>query len=461
MTGRLVHNGGMDARAGARTRVLIMGAGGRDFHNFNTVFRDRPQYEVVAFTATQIPDIAGRVYPAALAGSLYPDGIPIVDEADLPRLLKEQAIDEVVFSYSDVSHEHVMHVASRVQALGAAFRLLAPRQTMLRSTKPVISITAVRTGCGKSPVARHVAALLDEAGLRPGIVRHPMAYGDLVAQAAQRFASLADLANQHCTIEEREEYEPHLAAGHRIYAGVDYARVLALAEAEADVIIWDGGNNDLPLIAPDLDIVLVDPHRAGHERSHFPGEANLLRAQVVVITKTDTAGSGQLEAVRAGIRRANPAAIVIESAMPITADAPETVRGRRVLVVEDGPTLTHGGMAYGAGTLAARSLGARELVDPRPHAVGSIRTAFAQYPHLGAVLPALGYSAHQIAELEQTIAATPCEVVLIATPVDLARILRVDRPVCRVRYEYADRGQPTLGGVVREWLADVAQRSAL
>ncbi|MEO1766175.1 cyclic 2,3-diphosphoglycerate synthase [Thiobacter aerophilum] len=451
----------MNADNGRRTRVLIMGAGGRDFHNFNTVFRDHPQYEVVAFTATQIPDLAGRVYPAALAGSLYPDGIAIVDEVELPRLIREAAIDEVVFSYSDVSHEHVMHVAARVQALGAGFRLLAPRQTMLCSSKPVISITAVRTGCGKSPVARHVAALLDAAGLRPGIVRHPMAYGDLVVQAAQRFAKLADLSRQHCTIEEMEEYEPHLAAGHGIYAGVDYTRVLALAEAEADVIVWDGGNNDLPLITPDLDIVLVDPHRAGHERSHFPGEANLLRAQVVVITKTDTAQSEQLEAVRASIRRNNPAAIVIESAMPISADAPQHVRGQRVLVVEDGPTLTHGGMAYGAGTLAARRLGAAELVDARPYAVGSIRTAFAQYPHLGPVLPALGYGMQQIEELEATIAATDCDSVLIATPVDLTRIMRISRPVCRVRYEYADRGQPTLGDVIRQWLADLAARAAL
>jgi predicted GTPase len=435
----------------ARTRVLIMGAAGRDFHNFNTVFRDRPEYEVVAFTATQIPDIAGRLYPAPLAGPLYPDGIPIVEEWDLPRLIREEAIDEVVFSYSDVSHEHVMHVASRVQALGAGFRLLPPHLTMLKSRKPVISVTAVRTGCGKSPVARHLAALLDAAGLVPGIIRHPMAYGDLAAQAVQRFASLADLTAQHCTIEEMEEYEPHLLAGHRVYAGVDYGRVLALAEAEADVILWDGGNNDLPLIVPDLDLCLVDPHRAGHETGYFPGEANLLRAQVVIITKADSASPAQLDTVRANIRRENPHAVVIESAMPLTADAPQHVRGKRVLVVEDGPTLTHGGMAYGAGVLAARQLGAT-LVDPRPFAVGSLRHAFAQYPHLGPVLPALGYSPRQIQELAQTLSAAECDAVVIATPVDLSRLMDIPQPVCRVRYEYADRGEPTLAEAVNHWI---------
>ncbi len=436
----------------ARTRILIMGAAGRDFHNFNTVFRDDAACEVVAFTAAQIPNIAGRRYPPPLAGSLYPQGIPILAEDDLARIVREQRIDDVVFSYSDVSHEQVMHTASRVLALGAGFRLLAPAATMLRSRKPVVSITAVRTGCGKSPVARHVAALLDRAGLRPGIIRHPMAYGDLVAQTAQRFASVDDLARQHCTIEEMEEYEPHLRAGHVVYAGVDYARVLAQAEAEADVILWDGGNNDVPLIAPDLDIVLVDPHRPGHERSYFPGEANLLRAQVVVIAKADSAGPQQVAAVWSGIRQDNPSAIVLESAMPLSADHPERVTGKRVLVIEDGPTLTHGGMAYGAGALLARQLGAAELVDPRPFAVGSIRTAFERYPHIGPLLPALGYGEAQVAELAETIRRTPCDAVVVATPVDLRRVVAIEQPVCRVGYEYADRGKPTLAEVVAAWV---------
>ena len=438
-----------------RSRVLIMGAAGRDFHNFNTVFRDDARYEVVAFTAAQIPNIAGRAYPPELAGMLYPQGIPILAEDDLARLLRELRVDDVVFAYSDVSHYHVMHTASRVLAEGAGFRLLAPAATMLRSNKPVVSITAVRTGCGKSPVARHVAARLDAAGLRPGIIRHPMAYGDLVAQSAQRFATLDDLTRQHCTIEEMEEYEPHIRAGHTVYAGVDYARVLAQAEAETDVILWDGGNNDLPLIAPDLDIVLVDPHRAGHEHSYFPGEANLMRAQVIVIAKADSAEPHQIAAVWSGIRQSNPFATVLESAMPVTADRPELVTNKRVLVIEDGPTLTHGGMAYGAGSLAAKQLGARELVDPRPYAVGSIRAAFERYPHIGPLLPALGYGEQQIRELAETIRRTPCDAVLIATPVDLRRIIAIEQPVCRVGYEYADRGEPTLTELVTAWIGSI------
>jgi len=432
-----------------------MGAAGRDFHNFNTAFRDDPAFEVVAFTAAQIPNIAGRRYPPQLAGRFYPEGIPILAEDDLAQLIRERQVDEVVFSYSDVSHDQVMHTASRALALGAGFRLLAPAATMLRSTKPVISITAVRTGCGKSPVARHVAALLDRAGLRPGIIRHPMAYGDLVAQTVQRFAALDDLARRRCTIEEMEEYEPHIRAGHVVYAGVDYAQVLALAEAEADVILWDGGNNDLPLIAPDLDIVLVDPHRAGHERSYFPGEANLLRAQVVVIAKADSAEPHQVAAVWSGIRQDNPFATVLESAMPLSADRPELVSGKRVLVIEDGPTLTHGGMAYGAGALLARQTGAAELVDPRPYAVGSIRAAFERYPHIGPLLPALGYGETQVAELAETIRRTPCDTVLIATPVDLRRVIDIARPVCRVTYEYADRGEPTLTELVMAWIGEL------
>jgi predicted GTPase len=440
-------------------RILIMGAAGRDFHNFNTVFRDDPACEVVAFTAAQIPNIAGRTYPPQLAGPLYPQGIPIVPEDDLIHLIRAHDIDEVVFSYSDVSHEQVMHTASRALAAGAGFRLLAPRETMLKSSKPVISITAVRTGCGKSPVARHVAALLDAAGLRPGVVRHPMAYGDLAAQTAQRFATLDDLAREHCTIEEMEEYEPHLRAGHRVYAGVDYARVLALAESEADVIVWDGGNNDLPLIAPDLDIVLVDPHRAGHERSYFPGEANLLRAQVAIIAKADSAEPHQLAAVWSGIRQINPFATVLESAMPIAVDKPELIAGKRVLVIEDGPTLTHGGMTYGAGTLAARAHGARELVDPRQFAIGSIRETYARYPHLGPVLPALGYGEQQVHELEETLRRAECDAVLIATPVDLRRVIQIAQPVCRAEYRYADRGEPTLGEIVAAWIAGLPAQS--
>ena len=443
----------------SRRRVLIMGAAGRDFHNFNTVFRDDPNYQVVAFTAAQIPNIADRRYPPALAGALYPQGIPVVAEDDLAHLILSQHIDEVVFSYSDVSHDHVMHTASRVLAAGAGFRLLAPRDTMLKSSKPVIAITAVRTGCGKSPVARHVAALLDAAGLRPGIVRHPMAYGDLVAQTAQRFATLDDLTREHCTIEEMEEYEPHIRAGHAVYAGVDYAKVLARAEAEADVIIWDGGNNDLPLIAPDLDIVLVDPHRAGHERSYFPGEANLLRAQIVLIAKADSAEPHQIAGVWSAIRQINPFATVIESAMPMTADRPELISGQRVLVIEDGPTLTHGGMAYGAGTLAARQHGARELVDPRAFAIGSIRETFARYPHIGPALPALGYGAQQVRELAETIRRTECQAVVMATPVDLRRVMPISQPVCRVDYHYADRGEPTLSEMVSAWIDDLEQRT--
>lgn len=435
-----------------------MGAAGRDFHNFNTVFRDDPNYEVVTFTAAQIPNIAGRRYPPALAGALYPQGIPIVAEDDLAHLIRTLDIDEVVFSYSDVSHEQVMHTASQVLAAGAGFRLPSPRDTMLKSSRPVIAITAVRTGCGKSPVARRVAALLDAAGLRPGIVRHPMAYGDLVAQTAQRFATLDDLAREHCTIEEMEEYEPHIRAGHAVYAGVDYAQVLALAEAEADVIVWDGGNNDLPLIAPDLDIVLVDPHRAGHERSYFPGEANLLRAQVAVIAKADSAQPHQIAAVWSGIRQINPFATVIESAMPVTADRPELIAGKNVLVIEDGPTLTHGGMAYGAGALAAKKLGAATLVDPRPHAVGSIRAAFDHYPHIGPLLPALGYGEQQVEELAETIRRTPCDAVLIATPVDLRRVIAITQPVCRVSYEYADRGEPALAEIINAWIADLRRK---
>lgn len=438
-----------------RTRVLIMGAAGRDFHNFNVVFRDNPQYDVVAFTAAQIPNIEGRRYPPELAGELYPEGVPIYPEDELERLIEEYAIDQVVFSYSDVSHEHVMHAAARALARGADFRLLGARATMLQANRPVISVCAVRTGCGKSPASRKIARLLREMGRRVVVVRHPMPYGDLSQQVVQRFETLDDLRRYNCTIEEMEEYEPHLRNGVIVYAGVDYARILRQAEAEADVLVWDGGNNDLPFFVPDLEIVLVDPHRPGHERTYFPGEVNFLRADILIISKVNTARPEDVDVVRRNIRTFNPNALVIEANLPIVVDAPEAIRHRRVLVVEDGPTLTHGEMSYGAGVLAARQYGARELVDPRPYAVGSIRETFAEYPHIGPLLPAMGYGAEQMRELEETINRTPCDVVLVATPVDLRRVLQIRHPTCRVAYELEEVGPPTLGDVLRDFLTTV------
>jgi predicted GTPase len=435
-----------------RTRVLIMGAAGRDFHNFNVVFRDNPQYEVIAFTAAQIPNIEGRRYPPELAGALYPEGVPIYPEEELERLIEQYAIDQVVFSYSDVSHEHVMQRASRVLAHGADFRLLGPRATMLRAHRPVISVCAVRTGCGKSPTSRKIARLLREMGRRVVVVRHPMPYGDLSQQIVERFETLEDLHRHKCTIEEMEEYEPHLRNGVIVYAGVDYARILHQAEAEADILLWDGGNNDLPFFVPDLEIVLVDPHRPGHERTYFPGEVNFLRADVLIISKVNTARLDDVEAIRRNIRALNPKAIIIEAALPIVVDAPEALRGRRVLVVEDGPTLTHGEMSYGAGVLAAHQWGARELVDPRPYAVGSIRETFAEYPHIGPLLPAMGYGSQQMRELEETINRVPCDVVLVATPVDLRRVLQIRHPTCRVSYELEEIGSPTLADVLSDFL---------
>jgi predicted GTPase len=443
-----------------RVKVVIMGAAGRDFHNFNVVFRDDPRYEVVAFTAAQIPNIDGRRYPPELAGSLYPQGIPIHSEDELEPLIEAHLIDQVIFSYSDVSHEQVMHAASRVLARGADFRLLGPRTTMLRANKPVVSVCAVRTGCGKSPAARKVAAILRAEGLRVGVVRHPMPYGDLSKQAVQRFATLEDLTKGDCTIEEMEEYEPHIANGDVVYAGVDYERILRLVEAEADIILWDGGNNDLPFFAPDLEIVLLDPHRAGHERAYFPGEVNLLRADVLLINKLDTADVEQVFEVRRNIRLCNPNAVVIDAGMPVSIDDPGLVKGKRVLVVEDGPTLTHGGMSFGAGILAARKFGARELVDPRPYAVGSIRHAFHEYPHImGAALPAMGYGHEQMRELEETINKTECDLVLIATPVDLRRVMRIRQPACRVRYEIEEIGKPTLQEVLHDFVRKAATRA--
>ncbi|HLZ35593.1 MAG TPA: cyclic 2,3-diphosphoglycerate synthase [Nitrospira sp.] len=428
----------VEIRASGVSNVAIMGAAGRDFHNFNVFFRDNPKYRVVAFTAAQIPNIAGRTYPPELAGKQYPNGISIVSEDDLEAVIAAHAVDQVIFAYSDLAHEAVMHRASRALAAGADFRFLGPRSTMLRSCKPVISICAVRTGAGKSPAARKIAAWLREQGLRVAVVRHPMPYGDLAKQAVQRFATLDDIEQAQCTIEEREEYEPHVMEGDLLFAGVDYERILRRAESEADVVLWDGGNNDFPFYVPDLEIVLVDPHRAGDERSYFPGEVNLLRAGVIVITKVDTADPRKVEAVRRTIRAANPDAHLIESTMPLTLDDAAMVRGKRVLVIEDGPTVTHGGMTYGAGVLAAKKYGAAALVDPRPAAVGSLRETFQAYPHLECLLPAMGYGLEQIHDLERTIKGVDCDLVLIATPVDLRRLINIKQPTCRVRYEFEE-----------------------
>jgi predicted GTPase len=428
----------------SRTRVVIMGAAGRDFHNFNTVFRRDEAFEVVAFTATQIPNIEGRLYPAALAGPLYPKGIPIYPEAELLEIIRAHDVDQVVFAYSDVRHEYVMHKASAVLAAGADFRLIGTKTTAVRSTKPVVSVCAVRTGSGKSQTTRHVADVLLRMGHKVVAVRHPMPYGDLAKQAVQRFASYEDLAKHECTIEEREEYEPHIDRGIVVYAGVDYEAILRQAEQEADIVLWDGGNNDLPFYRPDLHIVIADPHRPGHELAYHPGEANLRSADVVVINKIDTADLGHITQVRESVRAVNPDAIVIEAASPIFVDDPEAIRGQKVLVVEDGPTLTHGEMAYGAGYVAARRFGAREIVDPRPYAVGSILETYAKYQTTGRVLPAMGYGEKQISELEETINSTPCDLVIVATPIDLTKLLEIHRPNQRVRYELQVIGKPTL-----------------
>jgi predicted GTPase len=424
--------------------VLILGAAGRDFHNFNVFFRQNLDYQVVAFTATQIPDIAGRRYPAVLAGRLYPDGIPIFEEKDLESLIEDYSVDVVVFSYSDISHQNLMHLASRAGAAGADFWLLGPEHSQIASRVPVISVCAVRTGCGKSPVSRLVAAELRKHGRKPVVIRHPMPYGDLAVQAVQRFATLEDLDLQQCTIEEREEYEPHICEGTVVYAGVDYEKILHQAEKEADVILWDGGNNDTPFYKSDLEIVVVDPHRPGHELSYYPGEVNLRRADVLVINKVDTAQQHDIETVRQNIRLNNPRASVCEMACRVAVKDPELVRGKRVLVVEDGPTLTHGEMPYGAGVVAARQCGASELVDPRPYAVGSIRGTYERYQHLTSLLPAMGYSDMQRHELEETIRRTPCDLVIVATPIDLARTIKVERPNLRVTYAVEELTRPSL-----------------
>lgn len=433
----------------SQIRVLIMGAAGRDFHNFNVYFRGNAEYQVVAFTATQIPNIAGRVYPHELAGALYPHGIPIFPETDLVQLIREKQIDQVVFAYSDVAHEYVMHQASRVLAAGADFRLMGGKTTMLKSTKPVVAICAVRTGAGKSQTTRRVVSLLRAQGYRVVSVRHPMPYGDLEKQAVQRYATYADLERYECTIEEREEYEPHLDLGAVIYAGVDYERILRAAEQEADMIVWDGGNNDLPFYQPDLHIVVDDPHRPGHDLTYHPGEANLRSAHVVVINKIDTANRQDIATVRRNIHYANPQAIVVEAASPIFVNDPNAITGKAVLVIEDGPTLTHGEMQYGAGVVAAQRFGAAQIVDPRPYAVGTLAETYQKYPHTGAVLPAMGYGGQQVADLAETINRTPCDLVLSATPIDLTRVLKVNRPMQRVRYELQEIGQPTLAEVLK------------
>ena len=440
----------MPTQPNSPQRILIMGAAGRDFHNFNVFFRGNDRYQVVAFTATQIPDIEGRLYPPQLAGELYPEGIPIYAETDLDRLIRELQVDQVVFAYSDVSHLTVMHKASQVLAAGADFRLMGGNNTLLASSKPVVAVCAVRTGSGKSQTTRRVCDLLRGQGKKVVAIRHPMPYGNLVEQAVQRFASYDDLDKHHCTIEEREEYEPHIDRGIIVYAGVDYEAILRQAEQEADVIVWDGGNNDLPFYKPDLHIVVVDPHRPGHELSYHPGEANLRMAHVVVINKVDTADLEHVATVRDNIRLVNPEAIVVEAASPIFVDNPAAIRGKDVLVVEDGPTLTHGEMAYGAGVVAARRFGAAHIVDPRPWAVRSIADTYAKYPSTGPVLPAMGYGGQQVADLQETINNVPCDLVIIATPIDLTRILEIARPTQRVRYELQEIGKPDLADILRE-----------
>ena len=430
--------------------TIIMGAAGRDFHNFNAYFRDNPDYQVVAFTATQIPNIEGRRYPPELAGNLYPEGIPIYPEAELDALIHRYQVDQVVFAYSDVPHEYVMHKGSQVLVAGADFRLMGTGSTMLESSKPVVAVCAVRTGSGKSQTTRHVCDVLQRMGKQVVVVRHPMPYGDLTTQIVQRFATYEDLDLHRCTIEEREEYEPHLDRGLVVYAGVDYERILRQAEEEADVIVWDGGNNDLPFFRPALHIVVADPHRPGHELRYHPGEANLRAADVVVINKVDTASPEGVAQVRENIYAVNPQATVVEAASPIFVEHPAAVRGQRVLVIEDGPTLTHGGMAYGAGVVAARRFGAAELVDPRPYAVRSIAATLEKYPHVGPLLPAMGYGDEQIRDLEETINATPCDLVLVATPIDLRRLVNIRHPVDRVRYELQVIGRPTLEEILVE-----------
>jgi predicted GTPase len=433
-------------------RTVIMGAAGRDFHNFNVCFRDNDRYDVVAFTANQIPDIAGRAYPPELAGALYPRGIPILPEDELPALIDKEAVDLVIFAYSDVSHAYVMHRASMANAGGADFALLGWRHTALASNRPVVAVCAVRTGAGKSQTTRRVVEILAAAGKRVAVVRHPMPYGDIARQAAQRFASYEDLDAADCTIEEREEYEPHIARGHVVFAGVDYERILRMAEAEADVVVWDGGNNDTPFYVPDLLVVVADPLRPGHEVEYYPGEVNFRMADVILINKIDSAEAEDVDVVKANAAAANPTAVVMEAESRVSVEDPGAIAGKRVLCVEDGPTLTHGGMSYGAAVVAAKRAGAAELVDPRPYLVGSLRETFREYPHIGPLVPAMGYGADMVADLEATVNATPADVVVAGTPMDLGRFIHANKPVVRVRYDLNVVSKPNLEDVIRERL---------
>jgi len=438
-----------------RRNVIVIGAAGRDFHNFNTCYRDNPTYHVVAFTATQIPDIAGRKYPAALAGRLYPQGIPIYAEAELSDLIRKLKVDDCVFSYSDVSYQHVMNVAAIVQAAGANFVLPGPKDTMLKSTKPVISVGAVRTGCGKSQTARRIIEVLMSKGFKVVAVRHPMPYGDIAAQKVQRFAKIGDLAKNKCTVEEMEEYEPHVARGNVIYAGVDYEAILRAAENDpkgCDVILWDGGNNDFPFYKPDLHVTVLDPHRPGHEMSYYPGNVTLRLADVVVINKIDSAGPEGIDTVRRNIAAVNPKAVVVDAASVLEMDDPAVVRGKKVLAVEDGPTLTHGEMKIGAAVVAARKFGAAGLVDPRPYLVGRLRDTFRTYPDIGTLLPAMGYGAKQLKDLEATINRTACDAVVIGTPIDLNRIITIKKPSTRVYYNLQEIGKPDLEMIIDEFI---------
>jgi predicted GTPase len=437
-----------------KIKVIIMGAAGRDFHNFNVYFRNNSNYEEVAFTATQIPDIAGRKYPAELSGPLYPEGIPIYSEEELPDLIRGKQIDQVILAYSDLPHQYVMDKASIVLAHGADFRLMGPKSTMLKSNLPVVSICAVRTGCGKSQTTRKVTDILKKKGYKIAVIRHPMPYGDLREQIWQRYENYADLDRYNCTIEEREEYEPHLDRGNILYAGVDYQEILKRAEKDVDIIVWDGGNNDLPFYKPDLHIVVTDPHRAGHEMTYYPGEANLRMADVVVMNKIDTADLDKINLLRENIHQLAPNAILIEAASPLTVDHSELIRGKKVLVVEDGPTLTHGEMKYGAGVVAAQKYGAKEIIDPRPYAIGTIKDTYTKYPGIGTLLPAMGYGKKQIQELEDTINAVDCDIVIIGTPIDLSRIIKINKKSIRVKYELQEIGKPNLEEVLSQKIKD-------
>ncbi len=441
----------------SQTRIVIMGAAGRDFHNFNQVYRHNSNVDVVAFTAAQISGIANRLYPPSLAGSLYPNGIPIVDDRELDRLCQEQGIEQVVFAYSDVTHRQVMHLASRVLAAGADFLLLGPQQTMLKANVPVIAVSAVRTGCGKSQTTRWLSKLLQKKGLKVAVIRHPMPYGDLEKQAVQRFATFDDLAQAHCTVEEREEYEPHINVGNIVYAGVDYEKIVQQAQQEADVILWDGGNNDFPFICPDLHLVLVDPLRSGDETSHHPGEVVLRMADIVIIAKVDAAEDAKIQRVKETVQQVNPRALVIRGQSPITLDKPNLVRDRRVLVVEDGPTTTHGGMAYGAGYIAATRAHAKEIVDPRPYAVPEIAKIYKTYPHIGSVLPAMGYFPAQLKALETTINQAEVDLVVAATPSNLGALIKVNKPIVRATYEFAEGQTPGLAEEIDKFLSNIVK----